>query len=338
MKGAAEQIRVSLVIPGRNVSETIAACLRAVSQLLGRDGLEEIVFVDDGSTDQTSELVQGYPVHWVRSEGRGAAAARNVGWQAARMPFIWFIDADCVAEPQALRLLLAHLKDPQVAAVGGSYANLRPEHLLACLVHEEIIQRHLRMPKDVNVLASYHVIYRREVLEKVGGFDPSCRWAHDAELSYRVGKVGRLRFVPDSRVGHFHPIRWLAYLNKQYQQGFWRVMLYRRHPRRMLGDSYSGGMDFAQPPLAMLILAALPLLAWPTLRWIPLGMMLVLLLVQLPMTLAILYRTRRWRYASYALFGFLRAFWRGLGMSMAVLSGWRASASPHQHTPAGHVP
>ena len=167
MKGAAEQIRVSLVIPGRNVSETIAACLRAVSQLLGRDGLEEIVFVDDGSTDQTSELVQGYPVHWVRSEGRGAAAARNVGWQAARMPFIWFIDADCVAEPQALRLLLAHLKDPQVAAVGGSYANLRPEHLLACLVHEEIIQRHLRMPKDVNVLASYHVIYRREVLEKV---------------------------------------------------------------------------------------------------------------------------------------------------------------------------
>ena len=312
------------MIPGRNVEDVLRPCLDAVVHLLGQDGLEEIIVVDDGSTDGTADIVADFaakhPVRLVRGRGRGAAAARNLGWREARAPLIWFIDADCVAEPDALRRLLPYLGGEGVAGVGGSYANMRPDSLVASLVHEEIVERHRRMPSEVSVLATFNVIYRRDVLEEVGGFDPAHFWAHDAELAFRVRRAGyRLRFVRDSRVAHFHPTRLWSYLGKQRQQGYYRVVLYLRHPGGMLGDSYSGLVDYVQPPLAMLMLAALPLLAWPTWRWVPAVLTLVLLLLQMPMTGRIVWRLRAGRYALFAPLGFLRAIFRGMGMSWAVV-------------------
>ncbi|MFV2070658.1 MAG: glycosyltransferase family 2 protein, partial [Pirellulales bacterium] len=195
---------VSLVIPARNAERTIDACLDAATRIVGRDHLVEVLLVDDGSTDRTRDVASRYPIRVLDGDGRGAAAARNVGWRAARSPWIWFIDADCVPRPDALALLRPHLAGiPDVAAAGGSYDNLCGQSWVASLVHEEIVERHRRMPTEVTVLASYHVLYRRDVLDEVGGFDATCRWAHDAELAYRVGKAGyRLHFHRDSRVGH----------------------------------------------------------------------------------------------------------------------------------------
>ena len=61
-------MKVSLVIPGRNVSGTIKRCLESVVPMLGQNGLEEIIFVDDGSIDSTAEIVQNYPVRYLWQE------------------------------------------------------------------------------------------------------------------------------------------------------------------------------------------------------------------------------------------------------------------------------
>ncbi len=126
---------VSLVIPGRNAASTIAICLESVVPLLGSAGLKEIIFVDDGSTDNTAEIVAQYPVRCIAGKGKGPGSARNLGWQAAKTPLVWFIDSDCAAEKDALSILLAHLDDPEIAGVGGSYGNMRLDSLLACLIH-----------------------------------------------------------------------------------------------------------------------------------------------------------------------------------------------------------
>ena len=89
-----------------------------------------------------------------------------------------------------------------MAGVGGSYDNAVPGSLLACLIHEEIRCRHLAMdPEAVDYLGSFNVLYRREILERVGGFDesefngPGAPGAEDADLSFRVAELGfRLRF------------------------------------------------------------------------------------------------------------------------------------------------
>ncbi|MCH8966333.1 MAG: glycosyltransferase [Planctomycetes bacterium] len=323
---------VSLVVPGRNCASTVRQCLSAVAPLLDGGRLGEIIFVDDGSTDETANIVAEFPVTYVKGSGRGSGAARNLGWREARHPLVWFIDADCVTEPDALDRLLPHLDDPTVGGVSGSYGIMNPESSLACLVHEEITQRHLAMPSRVNFLAAFNVLYRRTALEEVGGFDERFLKGQDAELSFRIHGAGhQLAFERQSRVKHYHPAKWLSYLRTQRQQGFWRVRLHLSHRGHAAGDSYSGWVDHIQPPLAMVTLVSIGLLPFPVFRWIPIAFLLMLAAAQLPMTCRLLGRLRQVRYAGVAVMSFVRAFWRGVGMTHGLLS-YLASRKEARHS------
>jgi len=312
---------VSLVIPGRNVAGTIRRCLDAVAPLLGRGELKEIIFVDDGSTDESAGIVAEYPVTPLRVDGIGPGAARNAGWRAASGDAVWFIDADCVAEEGSLAALVRLLDTPQVAGVGGSYANAREDSLLACLIHEEILERHASMSGRVDFLASFNVLYRRRVLVQAGGFDERhfnaarAPGAEDADLSYRICDLGyTLRFARDSRVGHFHPNRLRSYFRSQRLHGVWAVRLYYRHPGRARRNSYSSWIDHLQPPLATTAVLALPTLLFAETRWIAPVLILCLAALYVPMALRLVARTRQWRYAMFIPMGMARAAARGLGM------------------------
>jgi glycosyltransferase involved in cell wall biosynthesis len=310
--------KTTLVIPGKNCEKTIAACLEAVVPMLGR-GLAEVIFVDDASTDTTAEIVDRYPVRLLRGRGEGPGSARNIGWRAARTPWVWFIDSDCVAEPDALDILLEHTAAPSIAGVGGSYGNMRPDSLLACLIHEEIVERHSRMAPRVDFLASFNILFRRDVLEEIGGFDEDYMLAQDAEMSYRVVEAGyELAFDARSRVKHFHPTALKKYLKTQARQGYWRVMLYAKHPGRARGDSYSGFSDHVQPLLALGSMALAPLTPFvlPALLQLPLAASLGA--AQAPMTARLLSRTGSPKYAAFAAMSYLRAYARGAGLAMGA--------------------
>lgn len=307
--------RVSLVIPGRNCADTLGDCLAAAVRILEQPGspLAEILFVDDGSTDDTLSVANRFPVRVLRGDGRGAGAARNIGWRAASQELVWFVDSDCVARPDALERLLPHLEDPEVAAVSGSYDNARPHSLLARLIHEEIMVRHARMGDDVDFLATFDVLYRRVVLDALDGFDERYRKGQDAELSFRVREAGhRLRFEPASRVAHFHEDHFGVYLRTQCQQGYWRVFLHMEHRGHAGGDSYSRLSDHVQPPLAAVAAALLPLgflTAWPVT-----AANVLLLALQLPLAVAIGRGAGRGAGFAFAGFGFVRAYARACGM------------------------
>ncbi len=318
---------VSLVVPVRNGASCLAACLDQMVPMFERGLLDQILVVDDGSTDNTAEIAESYPaVQLLCSGGRGPGAARNVGWQAARNELVWFIDADCVAEPDALERLLPLMDDPAVGGSGGTYKNMRTDSTLACLIHAEIIGRHDKMDESVNYLAGYNVLFRRDALATVGGFDEhlfngrGSPGSEDIDLAYRIADAGyTLRFEPASIVGHFHQTALFSYLKTQRHHGYWRVWLYLRHPCRAGGDSYSGIIDHAQPPLAMLALATLPLILVAGLWWIPVVFALILLLLQLPLAVRLSKRTGCWYCMSFVLLGWLRAFSRGVGMTMGVM-------------------
>ena len=315
-------MRASLVIPVRNGRETIRRCLESVADIRDAPGsqLEEIIVVDDKSTDGTPEIVREFGVTLIEGDGTGPGGARNIGWRTARSPLVWFVDADCVAAPDALENLLLILDDDEhvrVAGVGGSYDNALPESLLATLIHEEIVARHERMPARVDFLATFNVLYRRSALESAGGFDPRYRKAQDAELAYRLIESGReLRFTRASRVAHHHPTSLRAYLRTQSSQGYWRVFLHMRHPAPSSGDSYASRIDLCQPPLAAMSVPALLAIALPHGWTIPAAIVAILLLMQAPMTFAILARTRRAALLLFAPLGFVRAYARALGMSV----------------------
>jgi GT2 family glycosyltransferase len=280
-------------------------------------------------------------VRVVQGVGGGAGAARNLGWQAATGELVWFIDSDCVAEPEALARLLWHLESDNVVGVGGSYANGCPESLVASLIHEEILARHRRMPTQVDYLATFNVLYRRAALAAVGGFDeqrfngPGIAAAEDVELAFRLIQAGyELRFEAGSRVAHFHPTNLWRYLATQRRHGFYRVRLHLSYPRSMHGDAYSGLIDYAQPPLALLWLAWLPLSVLPGWRWLPMAALLSLVVLQLPMCARMVIQSQAGKYLAFMPFGVLRAVSRGLGMAMG-LADWLvfrpSSPSPARH-------
>ncbi len=314
---------VSLVIPGRDCERTLANCLQAVCTIKAQPDsrLAEIIFVDDGSHDTTREIACSFDVTLIEGEGRGPGAARNLGWRAAKHPLIWFVDSDCVAEPDALAVLLPFMDDPEFGGVSGSYGTMTDHSLLSRLIHEEIVERHRRMGRRVNFLATFNVLYRRAALEKVGGFDERFLKGQDAELSFRVQAAGyALGFDIRSRVRHYHPTRWRSYLRTQRQQGYWRLFLHTNHQGHSMGDSYSGFVDHVQPPLAMLSLASLPLLAFDRWRWVTIGAFALLLLAQLPMTMRLLMRLKRPSYLAYAAMSAIRAYWRGIGLTHGTLA------------------
>jgi cellulose synthase/poly-beta-1,6-N-acetylglucosamine synthase-like glycosyltransferase len=226
------------------------------------------VFVDDGSTDETSQIANQYPVQLVTGSGQGPGAARNLGWRTAKSELIWFIDSDCVAEQDALRWLIFRMMQHDIQGVGGSYSNLFPECLLARLIHEEIVARHEQMQAEVDFLGGFNVLYRRSALESAQGFDelevngPGRPGAEDCDLSFRISRRGdRLGFERRSVVGHHHPRSLWRYLRSQFIHGLWRVRLYVRHQGKLGGDSYSGILDHMQPMFALIVFFS-GVLAW----------------------------------------------------------------------------
>ncbi len=281
--------------------------------------------MDDASTDGSAAKAAAVgDVRVLSSPTRGAGAARNHGWRQAVGDVVWFVDADCVADPGALEALLPHFSAPQVGAVGGAYDNRRPDSLVACLIHEEIAARHRAMPQDVDFLASFNVAYRRRVLEEVGGFDERYLRGQDADLSFRALARGfALRFEGRSRVAHFHESRLLAYMRAQRQQGYWRAFLHMEHAGRIGGDSYSRLSDHLQPPVALLSLAASPLFAgplfgWSFMPWLAAAPIAVLLALQAPMCLRIRAHAGPRLAATFAPFAAARADWRGIGFLMGL--------------------
>ncbi len=311
--------QVTLVIPARNAESTLSQCLASVVPLLYNDTLAEVVVVDDGSTDETEALIRTCGVTYLRGYGKGPASARNLGWQHAQTELIWFVDSDCVSQPDALTYLLPLVINEGFGAAGGSYANANPHSLVATLIHEEIVARHRRMPREVNFLATYNLLIRRDALEAVNGLDEIFLKAQDAELAFALKRAGyRLGFSESSRVAHYHLTSLAKYLSVQRKQGYWRMWLYKRFPSKAAGDSYANWTDYAQPPLAMLSLGSLILL--PFTVSVPLTILLALVLLQVPMARRIAASGSRSVAVAYLPFGFVRAYWRGIGMVAGTLA------------------
>ena len=317
-----ERSTVTLVIPARDAGKTMGACLTAVDRVREQVGgaLKHVIVVDDGSKDDTREVIQQFDVELLESGGQGAGAARNIGWRHAKTPLVWFVDSDCEPDVDSLTALLPHMDDARVGGVGGTYGIRSKPTLLERLIHEEIVARHARMKTEVNFLATYNVLYRREVLENLNGFDERYYKGQDAEFAFRVIEAGHiLHFNHDSVVMHHHEQQFGRYLYIQRLQGYWRVALHLEHSGHSAGDSYSSLSDHIQPFLPVLFLAFLPLVFFPW-GWVfSAACLLALVIAQVPRSLELIRRTSDVRMAAFVVMSTIRAFWRSTGLVQGVI-------------------
>lgn len=249
--------RISVVVPAFNCEKTIAQCIESI--LLQSHPVDEVIIVDDGSTDKTSEIIQNFKnVIYLRQSNAGPAAARNLGESRASGELVFFTDSDCLADRNWILCLFKHFQEEGVAVVSGSYGISNPQFRLARCVHQEIIFRHQRlMPKYPKSFGSFNFGIKKDVFRQIGRFDETYRYAsgEDNDLSYKVLKNGyKIYFEPESKVNHFHPTKLTKYLKEQFRHGFWRVKMYIHHPLMVKGDHYTFWKDMVEIPISLLIL------------------------------------------------------------------------------------
>lgn len=166
---------VTVVVASFNGERFLA---EALDSLFGQDyDPFEVVFVDDGSQDRTGEIAQGYAVRYVHQENAGLAAARNAGVAEARGDLVTFLDDDDVMPPNRIRMQAQFLaENPNVGCVLG-----RQEWIDApsWLRRDPIFGDPAGIPFAAAMI-------RRDVLDHIGGFDASVRYAEDRDLLIRL--------------------------------------------------------------------------------------------------------------------------------------------------------
>ncbi|MDQ2806271.1 MAG: glycosyltransferase family 2 protein, partial [Chloroflexota bacterium] len=258
-----------VIIPAYNAAHTLPATLAALRAQTIPAAQLEVIVVDDGSTDATAAVAAAAGVRVVRRANGGPAAARNQGAAAARSPIVLFTDADCVPAPDWVAAMLAPFRDPTVVGVKGAYRT-HQRSLVARFAQIEFLDRYARQAQQptIDLVDSYAAAFRRAAFLAAGGYHPGFIGNEDVELSYRLADGGaRLVFAPAAVVYHTHAATLGRYLRVKVNRGYWRILVYRRYPHKVLRDSYTPQVLKAQVALVgALAGCAGPALVWPPLR------------------------------------------------------------------------
>jgi cellulose synthase/poly-beta-1,6-N-acetylglucosamine synthase-like glycosyltransferase len=228
---------ISVVVPAYNAKGVLGECLEA----LGAQSRppDEVIVVDDGSTDGTDELALGYGVRVLRQANAGPSAARNAGARAAQGDLLLFTDADCVPTPDWVEHMVAPLADSAITGVKGVYRTAQQAWMarFVQIEHEDKYDR-MRRSRFIDFVDTYAAGYRRDVFLSAGGFDESLGGCEDQELSFRLaGRGHRFVLAPKAVVYHRHSDNVFWYARRKWAIGYWKAKVTRRHPSKLVQDS-----------------------------------------------------------------------------------------------------
>jgi len=252
---------VSAIVPAHGRPEATRACVESLLAQHYPAELLEVIVVDDASNPPLAPALAGLPIRLLRQEeNTGQSAARNRAAELARGEVLAFLDNDCVAAPDWLRTLVAALDEPGVEIAGGRVLAPPPEGPVAAF---EAVRSPLDMGpvsgavgpgEPISYMPSCNLAIRRNLLLRIGGFDPAMRLGEDVDLIWRALATGaQARYVAEGAVVHHHRVRLGALLRRRADYASSEADLQRRHP--------AGRRTMALPRVTLALLAAL-VLAW----------------------------------------------------------------------------
>ncbi len=237
---------VSIVIPTHNRWSLLSRA--ALPSALAQEGVDvEVIVVDDGSRDETSERLAGLGdarVRVVRHESpRRVAAARNSGIAAARGDWLAFLDDDDVWAPDKLRRQLdSAAADGVSLAYSGVVVLDAAWRVIGVTIPEPVPDlRGLLLLRNVVPAGSSNVVVRTELVRSLGGFDERLHFNADWDLWLRLSELTSAAVRPEILVGYVrHPLS-MAYGGRRARDEI-RLLLHKHasaglsfEPSRFLG-------------------------------------------------------------------------------------------------------
>jgi len=182
-------MKASIIVTSYNLARYIERCLRScLGQQFPADQYE-VIMVDDASTDHTLRVVEKYRAYpnfrlIVNKENVGVAAASNLGIQASLGQFVVRVDADDFINANFLLFLTTYLESNHDAfCVACDYVLIDE--------HEEVIGRRYADRDPI----SCAIMYRKDLLTRLGLYDPAFRHLEEQELRQRLGEYYQLQHL-----------------------------------------------------------------------------------------------------------------------------------------------
>ncbi|HNP59518.1 MAG TPA: glycosyltransferase family A protein [Nitrospirales bacterium] len=231
---------VSVVVPVYNAAKFLTETLNSI--LCQTYKQIEVIAVNDGSTDSSRDILKEFSgrIHWIDQENYGVAIARNVGIAHSRGNFVAFCDADDIWFPEKIecQMDLMH-RHPDVGVVGGLLENIDElgRKIEPCLCYLDLynkpinLRQILLMEGNVNGIDMSTAIIRKNVLEKIQGFDPEHKHlkAEDYDFWIRISNQTKF-YLPYEYFGQYRVLRKSrshGSLRKEYSAQFQILQMYR---------------------------------------------------------------------------------------------------------------
>ena len=184
---------VSVVIPVYNDERYVGDCVKSV--LAGTYPQQEVIVVDDGSTDDTPTILGSFAdrIHYVRQENRGPAAALNEGIRASSGVYVAWLSSDDLFYPNKIGLQVRLLlREPRASLVYTDYTMIdgRGRVLRTVCCEAPCPTAALTRMLRGNYVNGSTVLMRRACFSEVGGFDETLRAAVDTDMWFRLLKAG----------------------------------------------------------------------------------------------------------------------------------------------------
>lgn len=188
---------ISLIIPAYNEENYLPACLEAVMRNVAGKAIE-IIVVDNNSTDRTREVAERYPVTYVFEPRKGITRARQRGFLASTGDILAYVDADTLPPPgwiEQIREQFGARED--LACLSGPYSFYDLRGIRGTISNGWFVAARSLYAITRYLIVGGNFAIRRDVLEKMGGFDSSIEfYGEDVDIAKRAKKHGKVLFSP----------------------------------------------------------------------------------------------------------------------------------------------
>jgi glycosyltransferase involved in cell wall biosynthesis len=199
---------ISVIIPTFNRAALIGETLESVLSQTRR--ADEILVVDDGSTDNTERVVKkfGPPIRYIHQKNQFLGAARNTGLRSSGGSYLLFLDSDDLLLPNAIEWLEGALQDNRGATLAYGRARLFTTGRAAFADDLRVPETDADLPELLvgNFIRSAGcALIRRSALDQVGLWDKALRGVEDWDMWIRLAGVGRfIRLAHDTLLYRLH--------------------------------------------------------------------------------------------------------------------------------------